>query len=87
MFARLSSIPSVQISMVALVVGFVLIVTGSVPLAVIGACLILFSFLLPFLRLGIKPNPPVARSERSNKAQSDERSSPTTVARHEDEVR
>lgn len=78
---------SILVSLAALVGGILLIISGYVPFAVIGAGLILFSFLLPFLRLGIKPNPPAARSERSSKAESDERSSPTTVARREEEVR
>ncbi len=59
MIARLPSIPFLHISLAALVAGFLLIISGYVPLAVIGAGLVLFAFLLPFLQLGIKPNPPV----------------------------
>lgn len=51
MHARLSSIPSLPISLVALGVGIALILSGFVPLAFIGAALVLFAFFLPFLRL------------------------------------
>ncbi len=87
MIARTSSIPSLPISLLALVIGFVLSITGSVPLAVIGAGLILFSFLLPFLRLGIKPNPLVASPVRPAETEAEEGASPIAVARSEEDLR
>lgn len=80
MIARLSSIPPIHISLAALVSGFLLIISGYVPFAILGAGLILFSFLLPFLRLGIKPNPPIAPAARPVEAVQDAASAPTAVA-------
>lgn len=70
MIARLSSIPPLHISLAALVAGLLLIISGYVPFAILGAVLILFSFLLPFLRLGIKPNPPVVPPARPAKTET-----------------
>lgn len=78
---------SILVSLVALVGGILLIISGYVPFAVIGAGLILFSFLLPFLRLGIKPNPPIAPSKRTTDSEEDVNSSPTMRARREENLR
>lgn len=87
MIAHGSKNYSIPISLLALVVGFLLMISGYVPFGVLGGGLILLSFLLPFLRLGIKPNPPVVPSEHPTKTEKDVTSSPLAVARRKEDVR
>lgn len=46
------------ITLLLIVVGFFLIISGYPPLGFLGAALILLSIVVPWLTLGIKPDPP-----------------------------
>lgn len=77
MIAHGSKNYSIPIGLAALIAGFLLMISGYGPFAILGGGLILFSFFLPFLRLGIKPNPPVLPSGRSVEAETTEAERPT----------
>lgn len=70
MIAHGSKNYSIPIGLASLIAGFLLMISGYGPFAILGAGLILFSFFLPFLRLGIKPNPLVVSSGRPAEAET-----------------
>lgn len=54
---------SVPLSLGLVVVGFLLVISGYQPLGIAGAVLLVLAIFVPFLSLGIKPDPVMFRTK------------------------
>ncbi len=63
MYAQQLRRVSVPVSILLIVVGFILVMAGSEPLRIVGAVLLVLAIFVPFLSLGIKPDPVMFRTK------------------------
>lgn len=84
MYAQKIKRVSAPLSIGLVVVGFLLVISGYQPLGIIGAGLLVLAIFVPFLSLGIKPDPVMFRTkagEPDHEPQADRGASEPDVGR------